>query len=104
MAASVRSWGEQQHPEWVFPGERRQLGLPWMSLVGIVANAGERLPAADGTTPAAPEAEHQILDIGDSASRVLVTEPGYLYAYANDAWGSYGDNAGAVRLTVKKTS
>ena len=29
--------------------------------------------------------------------------PGYLYAYPNDALGFYGNNAGALGLTVTRT-
>jgi hypothetical protein len=42
----------------------------------------------------------QELVIGDGAD-IVVSEPGYLWAYANDAWGAYGNNRGAVTLTVR---
>jgi hypothetical protein len=31
-----------------------------------------------------------------------VERPGYLWAYANDAWGAYGNNCGQVTLTVSR--
>jgi hypothetical protein len=33
-----------------------------------------------------------------------VTKSGYLYAFANDAWGFYGNNRGSVQLTVTRMS
>jgi hypothetical protein len=73
-------------------GGRREDDLPWMSLVGYVANETrddhgqivhmhERIPIGAGTT------QH-------------INRPGYLYTFANDAWGFYANNSGAVRLTV----
>jgi hypothetical protein len=91
--AELRS--HRDHPEWTLPGEPRQLGLPRMRLVGIVAKDATRDASAD---PAA----HQVVDLGET-DEVQVESPGYLYAYANDAWASYGDNAGSVRLRVTKT-
>jgi hypothetical protein len=29
-------------------------------------------------------------------------QSGYLYAFANDAWQAYDENAGSVRLTVRR--
>jgi hypothetical protein len=33
-----------------------------------------------------------------------VDRSGYLWAYANDAWGTYGNNRGSVTLTVGRPS
>jgi hypothetical protein len=63
---------------------RREVDLPWLSLVAVVANeAYERIGVGTGT-------------------RHRVRQGGYLYAYANDAWGEYANNQGAVKLTVTK--
>ena len=45
---------------------------------------------------------HQRIRIG-SGTRDRVTQPGYLYAFANDAWGCYGNHRGSVSLTVSRT-
>ena len=66
------------------PGARRESAQPWMSLVGRVASE------PDQTIP---------LGRGCDAD---VDRPGYLYAYPNDALGCYGNNAGAVSLTVER--
>ena len=66
------------------PGARREVDRPWLSLVAVVA----------GDPP-------QQLAIPDRA-RHRVSAGGYLYAFANDAWGWYGDNQGSVRLTVTR--
>jgi hypothetical protein len=77
-------------------GARRQEELPWMSLVGAVANE-ERNDT--GAVTAAPE----IVAIG--AGRATgIERPGYFYAFANDRWGFYANNSGAVRLRVERTS
>jgi uncharacterized protein (DUF2235 family) len=83
-----------------FVGARREPDLPWMSLVGYVANDavtvnGKREP---------PHASHQRIDIRSNGGGTThqVSKGGYLYAFANDAWGFYGNNTGCVRLTVTR--
>ena len=71
-----------------FLGSPREADLPWLSLVGVVANNADH-------------DRHERIRIGTNA-RHTVTEGGYLYAYANDAWGRYADNQGSVRLTVTR--
>jgi uncharacterized protein (DUF2235 family) len=76
-----------------FLGARRE-DLPWMSLVGVVAN---EVPSVHGER-ARP---HERIAIG-SGTRHEVSRPGYLYGFANDAWGFYRNNSGTVRLTVTR--
>jgi hypothetical protein len=64
-----------------------------MSLVGYVAN-----DAATVTVNGKRHASHERIDT--TAHQVI--KGGYLYAFANDAWGFYGDNTGSVRLTVTR--
>ncbi|MCV2489844.1 DUF2235 domain-containing protein [Geodermatophilus sp. YIM 151500] len=77
-----------------FYGARREERLPWMSLVGVVANE---------TPDAAPRRArpHEVIGIGAGVEHD-VARPGYLYAFANDAWGFYRNNSGTVRLTVTR--
>ncbi|MFD4194074.1 DUF2235 domain-containing protein [Amycolatopsis thermoflava] len=70
----------------------REVDLPWLYLVGYVANDSDRTGA---------DPEHERIAIGTGTAHE-VTEPGYFYAFANDAWGFYGRNSGAVRLTVTR--
>jgi hypothetical protein len=66
------------------PGSWREVDRPWLSLVAVVAaDPPERVSVGTGT-------------------RVRVYNGGYLYAYANDAWGRYANNQGSVRLTVTR--
>lgn len=74
---------------------RREEDLPWASLVAIVAN---EISNANGEI----KKRHERIAIGDG-TRARVARGGYLYAYANDAWGCYGDNQGLVRLTATRT-
>jgi uncharacterized protein (DUF2235 family) len=80
-------------------GSRREEDLPWMSLVGVVANGAGKQPANENApTP------HQRIAIGKGMNDpVTVAKGGYLYAFANDAWGYYGNNSGSVRLTVTRS-
>lgn len=91
---TTRVWTGREHPEWTFFGERRRPELARMRLVGVVANE-------DGPPPAKHLTVNQVIDVGRSREEE-VDVAGYLYAYANDAWSSYDDNAGSVRLTVTK--
>jgi hypothetical protein len=65
-----------------------------MVLVGLVAN---EVTDAEGTVTE----EDQKLIIGAGAT-ATVERSGYLWAYANDAWGCYGNNGGRVALTVRR--
>lgn len=65
---------------------RREEAFRWFALVGVIANG------LDGN--------HEVFRIGDG-TRFTPTAPGYLYAFANDAWMAYGNNRGSVRLTVR---
>jgi uncharacterized protein (DUF2235 family) len=76
-----------------FLGARRE-SLPWMSLVGVVANEVSGVPG-ERARP------HERIAIG-SGTRHDVARPGYLYGFANDAWGFYRNNSGTVRLTVTR--
>jgi uncharacterized protein (DUF2235 family) len=68
------------------PGARREVDRPWLSLIAVVAGEPpERIAVGAGT-------------------RARVYNGGYLYAYANDAWGRYADNQGSARLTVTRVA
>jgi hypothetical protein len=71
-------------------------GARWMQLVVVVANGrfddfGNQLP-------------HQVLPVGRGPRTLTVQGEGYLYAFANDAWGMYSNNRGSVLLTVERTA
>ena len=67
---------------------------PLTTLVGLVAN---EVTDAMGEIAIADEK----LVIGDGRE-ATVTRAGYLWAYANDAWGSYGNNDGRVTVAVSR--
>lgn len=76
---------------------RRNSNAPWFSLVGVIANnSGIRGPNPDGSAP-----PHQEFEIGTGVD-LTVENPGWLFAYANDAWDFYGNNSGSVSLTVAR--
>jgi hypothetical protein len=78
-----------------FIGARRETDLPWMALVGVVAN--------DAISVEGEPNAHERIAIG-ADTRCRVSKSGYFYAFANDAWGFYGNNRGSVRLTVTMMS
>ena len=84
-----------------FPMTRRVEKAPWFSLIGVIANDGAeaKQPENDGSPP-----DHEILRIGAGPISHPVTRPGYLYAFANDAWHFYDNNRGSVKLRVKRTA
>ncbi|MGI5466235.1 hypothetical protein [Streptomyces sp. CA-132043] len=79
------------------PGAPREVDLPWMHLVGCVANDARHLQDAPGGRG------HDRIPVGSHATHRL-EQPGYFYAYANDAWGFYGNNRGSVFLTISRDS
>lgn len=80
------------NPNADFRFSRRHHDMPWFCLVGAIANGG----ISNQTI-----LEHVSFRIGRGPVTYTPREPGYFYAYANDAWGFYGNNRGRVRLTVK---
>lgn len=71
---------------------RRIESAGWMTLMGAVADAEN--PKVDGT--------HQMLSyftIGENLD-ITIAKSGYLYCFANDAWGFYGNNRGFVTLIM----
>ena len=77
---------------------KRNEGLPWFALIGVVANG----PGADSRGNPSP---HREFLIGEKANLTLEAgKGGYLYAYANDAWQAYGNNTGSVSLTVTRVA
>ena len=46
---------------------------------------------------------HERIAIGASTQH-RVNQGGYLYAFANDAWGQYASNQGSVQLVVTRVA
>ena len=67
----------------------------WMQLIVMVANGG----FDDDGKPKPPQFE-----LVGKRREITVEREGYLYAFANDAWGMYGNNRGCVTLTVRRTT
>jgi uncharacterized protein (DUF2235 family) len=86
--------GLLRNPQAELAGARREANEPLMALIGVVANE-------------VTDAEGKIVErgekfvIGDRLDAVI-ERSGYLWAYANDAWGAYGNNDGQVTLTVNR--
>lgn len=89
--------GNEQADFW---GTRRVESMPWFSLVGVIANdgqSGDKATVNDGSpTP------HETFLIGTGPVRITVQNPGYLYAFTNDAWAFYNNNRGSVTVKVKR--
>jgi len=74
-----------------FWGTRRHEHVPWLALMGFVAN-----PVGEDDKSLA-SGETFVIGTGTTFAPKL---GGYLYCYANDAWQAYGNNRGSVALTV----
>ncbi|QMV14968.1 DUF2235 domain-containing protein [Vibrio spartinae] len=77
-----------------FIATKRVESSPYFCLMGAIANSNN--PGTDGTY-----CPLRIFEIGEEAT-LSVKESGYLYCFANDAWGHYDNNHGYVTLTVEK--
>lgn len=75
-------------------GSKRVEHADWFALVGAIADGGN--PDVDGT--------HDTLTHFEIGSDYSFTpkKSGYLYCFANDAWGFYQNNRGFVTLTIEK--
>ncbi|WP_163931271.1 DUF2235 domain-containing protein [Paraferrimonas sp. SM1919] len=75
-----------------FPFTKRVEDQDWFCLMGAIPKAEN--PDKDGSF-VRPELFH----IGDSSDYSPQTS-GYLYCFANDAWGMYGNNSGEVSMII----
>jgi len=88
-----------------FVGTKRHEAWPWFALIGAIANDGPQNGV--NPTPDGSPSPHQTFLIGERTPAPLTikpTEDGYLFAYANDAWGFYENNRGSVSLRVTRVS
>jgi hypothetical protein len=76
-----------------FFGAPRATDAPWMALIGVVA--------ATEVDDDGAQQPYRSFMIGQACEQ-QVEQPGYFYAYANDAWGFYDNNKGSVTLTVTR--
>jgi hypothetical protein len=88
------------NPEAELIGARREATQPLMVLVGLVANEVTDARGQVADRDGKPQVDHKMI-IG-AGGDVDVERSGYLWAYANDAWGTYGNNSGRVTLTVTR--
>jgi hypothetical protein len=99
MAGSFVGWWQERYRHVSgdaaadFFGAPRAPGAPWMSLIGVVA--GNDVDENGAQQPYRP------FLIAEGCTHTTV-EPGYLYTFANDAWGFYDNNKGSVTLTVTR--
>ena len=78
-----------------FAGSKRYEEAKWLALIGAIADSDN--PEMDGT--------HDRLTsfvIGAGCTHTP-ERSGYLYCFANDAWGFYGNNRGFVTVTIEET-
>lgn len=78
------------------PFSKRVEKAKWMELVVGIANG-----AFDSVGRPCPP---QLEPVGRGPTTLTVTAPGYLYAFANDAWGMYSNNRGSVELTIERVA
>jgi hypothetical protein len=76
-----------------FFGAPRATDAPWMALIGVIT-------AAEVDDDGAQQPYRPFM-IGQACEQ-HIQQPGYFYAYANDAWGFYNNNRGSVSLTITR--
>ncbi len=74
---------------------RRVQQAPWFGLVGVVASGQGTDPDTDLRVP------HQEMALGSDSSHEIRGD-GYFHAFANDAWGWYGNNRGRLTLVITR--
>ncbi|GLK78341.1 DUF2235 domain-containing protein [Methylopila turkensis] len=86
---------------------KREEGIDWFALVGMIAS-GEWFEK-DGSLAKKPltSEDHARLTHNETfriGSKATITPKasGYLYCFANDAWQTYDNNRGSVKLTVRR--
>jgi Uncharacterized alpha/beta hydrolase domain (DUF2235) len=84
--------GLEKDPWW----GKRVGEAPWFALIGSIANGS-------GTDPTGAPVPHETFVIGKGVTYTPKNGGGYLYCYANDAWGAYGNNHGSLQLKVTRT-
>ncbi|MEH6648557.1 MAG: DUF2235 domain-containing protein [Motiliproteus sp.] len=100
MAGTVTGWFEKGwkgvfgNEQANFFGTKRIEHADWFTLIGAVADGGN--PKADGTPQRAT-----LIEIGEK-QLFHCHKSGYLYCFANDAWGFYHNNRGYLTLTIKQ--
>ena len=79
---------------------RRVESIPWLTLVGAIANDGRENKG--GALNDGSSSPHEMFLVGEGPVKVTIQKPGYFYAFANDGWALYGNNRGHVNVTVTK--
>ena len=83
---------------------KRVENFNWFTTVGAITNdAGSKSAVKNDGSPI----PHQYVDLPKHtrrASALKVIKPGYLYCFPNDVWSLYGNNAGSIKLTIKRVS
>ena len=87
-----KSWPDREGAD--FLGSKRVEHADWFELIGAIADGGN--PQRDGTHDRAHS-----FPIGAGRREITPERSGYLYCFANDAWGFYGNNRGYVTVTVR---
>lgn len=85
-----------------FLGTKRAEHIDWFTLTGAIANDGEE---PKGVKNDGSAYEHEYISLPEYESKAFkVKDPGYLYCFPNDVWSLYGNNKGAIQLTITRTS
>lgn len=92
----------ERHEQMDFWITKRVEKLPWFALVGAIANDNGD-PGAVGHD-GSPVPHQYVLLPAHEKKPLKASQPGYLYCFANDAWGLYENNRGSLQLTITRVS
>jgi hypothetical protein len=74
--------------------------MPWLALVGCVANGRE----VNSETQEIEPHQHFLIGDGEGLGNFKPDSSGFLYCYANDVWKRYQNNSGHIWVTVTNTT
>ncbi|NIZ12411.1 DUF2235 domain-containing protein [Phaeobacter sp. HF9A] len=80
------------------PLTRRVDDAPWFALIGVIANGQGASETGAGLE------QHEVQCLGSDMQFTVNKGSGYLYLFANDAWRTYGNNAGSLLVEITHLS
>jgi len=85
-------------------GAKRFEPAPWFSMVGAISNDSGRKPAVGDDGIPVPHTYVSLPNYQVGAQPLKIDNPGYFYAFTNDAWSFYANNKGSIRLRIQRVA
>ena len=102
-----RLWPFKKNHSTDFLMTKRVESMPWFTTVGAIANDSGKIKAKGSNYIDGSPHPHQYIELSKYSNKVkafTVTNPGYLYCFANDVWRYYDNNKGSIQLTIHRAA